>query len=344
VQIIFSHAQSHRNRVQLLRRHRHGAGAIFTRAGWVETGLEKDFIGCNDSTVEYVVVTFPKTRTVILDGDPGGITGAVLLVEKGTHRFQLDGPQDYTPKWRQSVVKNTTFASPMELSFEIIEGLRANSLETVGVVMAVEEEFGHQIADDNDESLLSAGDMFKHVKKLPTDTAPEEKKVEIESEFYSVFISYSHEDKAFAHMLHDRLQGQGIRGWVDEHEMLPGDDLHEGIDRGIQLWDKVLLCASKSSLTSWWVDGEISRAFQKEAPLMKERGKKILALIPLNLDGFLFSDEYQSGKKTEIKSRVAANFVGWEKDPALFDRELGKVIRALRTEDAGRKMPPVSRL
>src|ERR1035441_2724919 len=162
--------------------------------------------------------------------------------------------------------------------------------------------------------------------------------------FYSCFISYSHEDMAFARLLHDRLQGQGIRCWLDDHQLLPGDDLHEGIDRGIRLWDKVLLCASKASLTSWWVDGEINRAFQKEAQIMKERGKKVLALIPLNLDGFLFSADYQSGKKAEITSRVAANFVGWEKDHALFDRELEKVIRALRTGEGGREKPPPARL
>ncbi len=163
-------------------------------------------------------------------------------------------------------------------------------------------------------------------------------------QFYSCFISYSHEDKAFARLLHDRLQGQGIRCWLDEHQLLPGDDIHDRIDQGIRLWDKVLLCASKSSLTSWWVDGEINRAFQKEAQLMKERGKKILALIPLNLDGFLFNDDYQSGKKSEIKSRVAANFVGWEKDHALFDRELEKVLCALRSDEGGREKPPPSKL
>ena len=50
--------------------------------------------------------------------------------------------------------------------------------------------------------------------------------------------------------------------------------------------------------------------------------------------------DYQSGKKAEIKSRVAANFVGWEKDHALFERELEKVIRALGTDEGGREKPP----
>jgi hypothetical protein len=179
------------------------------------------------------------------------------------------------------------------------------------------------------------------------------------TEFYSCFISYSHGDKAFAELLYDRLQARGIRCWKDDHQLLPGDDLHEGIDRGIWHWDKVLLCASKASLTSWWVDGEINRAFQKEAELMHERakrdatphpgplpgrggegGRKVLALIPLNLDGFLFSPGYQSGKKAEITSRVAANFVGWEKSDAVYDRELEKVIRALRSGVGVRERPP----
>ena len=194
------------------------------------------------------------------------------------------------------------------------------------------------LGDTRQQPSAFAGPGVKYARIRPTDGS-DQKPIQ----FYSCFISYSHEDKTFARLLHDRLQGQGIRCCRDE-QLLPGDDLHDGIDRAIRLWDKVLLCASQASLTSWWVDGEINRAFQKEAQLMKERGKKVLALIPLNLDGFLFSADYQSGKKAEITSRVAANFVGWEKDHALFDRELEKVIRALRTGEGGREKRSPARL
>jgi hypothetical protein len=38
-------------------------------------------------------------------------------------------------------------------------------------------------------------------------------------EFYSVFISYSHQDKAFAKHLFESLQSHGVRCWLDEHQM-----------------------------------------------------------------------------------------------------------------------------
>lgn len=163
-------------------------------------------------------------------------------------------------------------------------------------------------------------------------------------EFYSCFISYSHADRTFARRLHAQLQDRGIRCWLDEHDMLPGDDIHKGIQDGIRLWDKVLLCCSEASLGSWWVDNEIETAFAKERDLMKQRGRKILALIPLNLDGFMFKPDWNSGKREQIHSRISADFTGWEFDNSIFETQFERVVKALRSDDYARVPPPTPKL
>ncbi|MGA7731316.1 MAG: toll/interleukin-1 receptor domain-containing protein [Chloroflexia bacterium] len=163
-------------------------------------------------------------------------------------------------------------------------------------------------------------------------------------QYYSAFISYSHTDRSFARRLHDTLQGRGIRCWLDEHQIRPGQKIHVEVDRGIRLWDKVLLCCSEHSLKSWWVENEINLAIQKEQRLYKERGEEVLALIPLNLDNYMLEGEWSSGWKGQITERLAADFTGWRRSHKKFEQQLDRLMQALTTNNVSRAIPPPPRL
>ena len=157
-------------------------------------------------------------------------------------------------------------------------------------------------------------------------------------EFYSCFISYSHADQGFARRLYDSLQGRGIRCWLDEHQVLPGDNIYDAVDRGVRLWDKLLLCCSEAALTSWWVGKELGTAFEKEREFSARRGSKVEIVIPLNLDGYMFS--WTDGKATSLRERYAPSFLGWETDANIFNEQVGRVIASLRSDAGAREEPP----
>jgi hypothetical protein len=65
------------------------------------------------------------------------------------------------------------------------------------------------------------------------------------------------------------------------------------------------------------VDDEIDIVFAKEQKLMRECGRKKWPPIPLNLDGYMFSTDWNSGKAQQVKSRIAADFINWEHDDSV---------------------------
>ena len=63
--------------------------------------------------MEYVVVTYPNKRKVLVDGKDAGYTNDTLRVETGHHIFALEGLQDYLPLTVEKVVEDTTPEKPM---------------------------------------------------------------------------------------------------------------------------------------------------------------------------------------------------------------------------------------
>lgn len=81
----------------------------------------------------------------------------------------------------------------------------------------------------------------------------------------------------------------------------------------------------------------------KEKMLRKERKKKILALIPLDLDGYVLKG-WENGKKSVVTSRMIADFQGWETDNRKYEAQFEKLVKALQTGDSGREKEPVGKL
>lgn len=229
----------------------------------------------------------------------------------------------------------------VEKFFREVDSTRRHNVDPSSIDSLLQHKWPGNVSELRNV-VYATGNRYAEVEHLLPKHFVFQRTTYFEERFYTCFISYSHVDAPFARELYSTLQMRGVSCWLDEKQLRPGDDIYEEVDRGIRQWDKVLLCCSENSLTSWWVDNEIATAFEKEQRMMRERGQKLLPIIPLNLDGYLFSEVCRSGKSAQLRQRMAADFTGWEKNRRMFDLQVERLIDALRTDAADRKTTPPS--
>jgi hypothetical protein len=163
---------------------------------------------------------------------------------------------------------------------------------------------------------------------------------DVQGQFYSCFISYSHADKMFVRRLRERLKKHHIQSYLDERKMLPGDHIETELERGINSWDMLLICCSKHSLNSRWVEFEVNAAREKEKRLSQERGRSVHSIIPIDLDGYISSAECQSAWARELQTRIVSDFKGADRDVHKLDARIDELVLALRSDEAVRGRPP----
>ena len=147
-------------------------------------------------------------------------------------------------------------------------------------------------------------------------------------EYHSIFISHSSLDKDFARKIYRDLQALGVKCWLDEKQILPGDSIMEEVDRGIKLWDRLLLVCSRNSLsptTGWWVEQELERALGKERELRRS-GHQAGTLIPVTIDDYVFA-EFSSRYRATILERKVGDFRN--ADTQAYAEALRQLVAAL---------------
>jgi len=98
---------------------------------------------------------------------------------------------------------------------------------------------------------------------------------------YDVFLSHSVKDKPIVRELAERLRNHGLRVWLDDWVLKPGDHVQARIEEGLEQSRVLVFCMSANAFGSEWAQLE-SGTFRFRDPLNRER-----RFIPLRLDAAL---------------------------------------------------------
>ena len=114
-----------------------------------------------------------------------------------------------------------------------------------------------------------------------------------ESVELSIFLSYSHSDKAIAQEIARGLAARNVRVWIDEGELRVGDSIIERISEALDEVHFVVALVSPNSISSPWCKKELSLAMTGG---LRRKGVKVLPLkvgdvaMPTALSDVLYLD------------------------------------------------------
>lgn len=97
-----------------------------------------------------------------------------------------------------------------------------------------------------------------------------------------VFLSHGNYDKPVVHRLYERLiREEWIDPWLDEVNLLPGQDRTSELDKVLKSTDVALICLSKQSLEQ---EGSFQREIRSVVDIAKEKPESSIFIIPIRLN------------------------------------------------------------
>jgi len=97
----------------------------------------------------------------------------------------------------------------------------------------------------------------------------------------SVFLCHSSGDKANVRDLYDQLSANGLEPWLDEENLLPGQDWNQEIRKAVRNSDVVIICLSHSAINR---AGYVQKEIRYALDVADEQPEGTIFLIPLRLE------------------------------------------------------------
>ena len=97
-----------------------------------------------------------------------------------------------------------------------------------------------------------------------------------------VFLCHASQDKPAVWRLHRYLKQHGVQPWLDQEDLLPGQDWRVEIPKAIDSSDVIVVCLSKNSVNKeGYVQAEITFALDKAL----EKPEGTIFIVPIKLEG-----------------------------------------------------------
>lgn len=96
-----------------------------------------------------------------------------------------------------------------------------------------------------------------------------------------IFLCHASEDKAQVHEVYQQLKALGFAPWLDEVDILPGQDWNYEIERALETSDFVIVFLSTRSVEKV---GYVQREFRRALYHSAEMPKGFIHTIPVKLD------------------------------------------------------------
>jgi WD40 repeat protein len=119
---------------------------------------------------------------------------------------------------------------------------------------------------------------------------------------YDVFLSHNRQDKPRVRALAERLRDAGLRVWLDEWVIRPGDDIYLAIERGLEAARVQVLCLSPAALGSDWV------ALERSTVLFRDPSNAGRRFVPLLLADCTLPDTLRRYKFVDFRQETPAAF------------------------------------
>jgi hypothetical protein len=148
------------------------------------------------------------------------------------------------------------------------------------------------------------------VRPVSQRTPDAPKEADVRSDRGRVFLCHASEDKAEVRALYERLITSGFQPWLDEEDLLPGQNWDREIERAVREAQIVLVCLSTRSERRGYIQKEISRALD----VAEQQREEAIFLIPVRLE------------ECAVPDRLAA----WQWVDLHSDRGYAKLEAALR--------------